>query len=102
MPQRSDFDGFPHRVRYQPIGTRAGVLRDALPPAAPDLFIDLLQKTFVYAPERRATAAECMMHPFFAEVVNRKVELPTGHVLPRYLRKMKTPEAMLANFPNGP
>jgi serine/threonine protein kinase len=78
------------------------VLRDALPHTAPVPFIDLLQRVFVYAPEKRATAAECMVHPFFADVVEGKVALPSGHALPKYLRKMRRPDRMLRNFPDGP
>jgi glycogen synthase kinase 3 beta len=102
MPRPGDFDGFPHRLEYQPIGTRAGVLRDALPDTAPDSFIDLLQKAFVYAPERRATAADCMMHPFFTDVVDGTLALPNGRKLASYLKKMKTPKRILTNFHDGP
>jgi serine/threonine protein kinase len=102
LPQPGDFDGFPRKRRYQPVGTRAGVLKDALPHTTPDPFIDLLQRAFVYAPEKRATAADCMMHPFFAEVVDGSVALPSGCPLPGYLKRMRTPEDMLANFPDGP
>jgi serine/threonine protein kinase len=102
MPRPSDFDGFPHRLEYQPIGSRASVLRDALPETAPDSFIDLLQKAFAYAPETRVTAADQLMHRFFADVVDGTVSLPNGRKLPSYLKKVGTPKRMLTNFLDGP
>jgi len=47
--------------------------------AAGDDLLDLLDKMFLYDPKRRATATECLKHPYFS---NRPA--PTvGHLLPK-------------------
>ena len=42
------------------------------------LMIDLLDKIFVYNPDRRLNAAQALAHPFFKEVREGSVVLPNG------------------------
>jgi serine/threonine protein kinase len=101
-PHPRDFNGFPHPRSWPAAPTGAGLPRERFARSMPNTFIDLLGRVFVYAPEKRATAADCMRHPFFADLLDGAVTFPNGQPLPDYLLKMKTPDAMLANFPNGP
>jgi glycogen synthase kinase 3 beta len=102
LPGPTDFDGFTHKKRFQAPGGRISSLVESLPKATPD-FIDLLTKVFVYAPEKRATAAQCMTHPFFAECVRGEFRLPNNPntSLPDYFPLIASPEVMLGHFPFG-
>jgi glycogen synthase kinase 3 beta len=101
-PKPTDFDGFEHKKRYVPVPVKTITLAGALPRSAPPDFLDLLDSIFVYAPEKRATAAALMKHPFFKDIFSPDTKLPNHAPLPSYLAKMTTPEEMLRNFPNGP
>ena len=61
-----------------------------------------MTKIFVYAPAKRATAADCMRHPFFADLFVEGTKLPNNVDLPKILETMRTPEEMLRNYPDGP
>jgi glycogen synthase kinase 3 beta len=102
MPDSTDFASFAHKKNVLPPSGRVGKLADVLPKGTPRIFTDLLHRIFVYAPERRATAAECMAHPFFVECATGSLTLSNGSPLPEYFAQMQSPEEMLANFPNGP
>ncbi|KAH0785719.1 CMGC family protein kinase [Histomonas meleagridis] len=102
-PQKSDLDTFVHKKQISFFGGKIRSLRAVLPNYVQDDFVDLLQKIFLYAPDKRLTADECMKHPFFAELFNEDVKVPGSNMcLPEYLKLMRTPEEMIRNFPNGP
>jgi glycogen synthase kinase 3 beta len=102
MPRTGDFDGFPHKKRFQVPPGKIGSLEEAMPKGVGPEFLDLLSAIFVYAPSRRATAAQCMKHPFFADCVTGEVQIPSHAPLPEYFTLIRSPEEMLANFPDGP
>jgi glycogen synthase kinase 3 beta len=101
-PGPHDFDGFTHKKKWPLLGNKNGQLAHVLPKRTPKEFVDLLSTVFVYAPEQRATAAQCMGHPFFAGLFQPGVLLPNRMPLPEYLGKIGTVEQMRANFPTGP
>jgi glycogen synthase kinase 3 beta len=102
LPRSSDFNDFSHQKKFQAPPGKIGRLEDALPKSVGPEFFDLLATIFVYAPARRATAAQCMRHPFFADCVTGEAQLPTRAPLPEHFALMRSPEEMLANFPDGP
>lgn len=102
MPKPGDFDSFDHKKRFTICETKTGTLQDALPKWVAPEFVDLMSKVLVYDPARRATAAQCMEHPFFQDIFGDDVVLPNKAKLPEYLKLMRTPRDMLKNFPNGP
>jgi glycogen synthase kinase 3 beta len=102
LPAPGDFDGFKHKKQFSPPTGKVGTLAESMPKGTPPEFIALLQEVFVYAPERRATALACMAHPFFVECVTGTLVLPSRAPLPEYFALMRSPQEMLANFPNGP
>jgi glycogen synthase kinase 3 beta len=101
-PKPTDFDNFEHKKPYQPVAVSPRTLASALPKWTPPGFVDVLCQAFVYAPEKRATAAALMRHPFFADLFCKDLKLPNKAPLPDYLARMSTPENMFRNFPNGP
>jgi glycogen synthase kinase 3 beta len=101
LPTISDFDGFTHSKQFEVPSVKVRSLVGTLPKGTPKEFIDLLNRVFVYAPEKRATAAECMGHPFFADCRAGNLRLPNGAPLPEYFAMMRSAEEMLGNFPNG-
>ena len=101
-PKPEDLTTFEHSKKYPLFGVKPTSLKQALPKFATPDFIDLLTQIFVYDPTKRPTAAQCMKHPFFAELFTPDAKLPNGHKLPDYFQKIKTPEEMLKNYPDGP
>lgn len=101
-PSPEDLESFESSKRFTQFGVKGMSLKGALPQFTPPEFIDLLEKIFVFNIKKRYTAADCMKHPFFAELFKPGVTLPNEKPLPEYLNKMKTPEEMFRNFPNGP
>lgn len=101
-PKQVDIDTYVHKRKYAYLGPRPGKINDALPHYVPPEFIDLMTKIFVYAPAKRATAADCMRHPFFADLFVEGTKLPNNVDLPKCLETMRTPEEMLRNYPDGP
>lgn len=57
-------------------------IEKALPSNTPPDLLDLLKEIFVYNPLKRPTAAQCMGHPFFADLFDEKAHLPNGNRLP--------------------
>ena len=99
-PKLGDLDTFHHRQILTYLGPRHSKLHEVMPSSTDPLFLDLLDHILVWNVEKRFTADECMKHPFFADLFNSN--LPNGNKLPDYLYKMKSPEEMNLNFPNGP
>jgi hypothetical protein len=102
MPGSGGFDGFTHEKGFQPPTGRIGTITEALPRGIPGEFVDIMAGIFVSTPEMRATAAQCMAHPFFAECAAGRIGLPSNDPLPDYFALMRTIEEMQANFPDGP
>ncbi|EAY14003.1 CMGC family protein kinase [Trichomonas vaginalis G3] len=100
MPKIGDLDTFQHNLPLIFIGPRYTKLQNEFPPDTDPEFLDLLNHIFVWNVNNRYSAADCMRHPFFKDVWNLK--LPNGNDLPEYFHKMKTPEEMFENFPDGP
>ena len=50
-----------------------------------DEFCDLIDKIFVYEPNKRLTPYQAMCHPFFKELKNDNFELPGGVKVPPHL-----------------
>jgi glycogen synthase kinase 3 beta len=48
-------------------------------------FYDLIDKIFVYEPNKRLSPYEAMCHPFFKELKDEKFELPGGVKIPKHL-----------------
>ncbi|EAY09096.1 CMGC family protein kinase [Trichomonas vaginalis G3] len=101
-PNPEDLESFESSKRFTQFGIKGMTLKAALPSFTPPEFIDLLEKIFIFNVKKRYTAVDCMRHPFFADLFNPGTTLPSGKPLPDYLYKMKTPEEMFRNFPNGP
>jgi glycogen synthase kinase 3 beta len=102
VPESGDFDGFAHKKQFNVGDGKVRTVAEFLGKGAAREFIELLNRIFVYAPENRPTAEECMEHPFFAEVRAGRLKLPNGGPLPAYLGKMRSAKEMLGNFPRGP
>lgn len=101
-PRPEDLEAFPHNKKYPHMGMKTGKLADCLPSFAQPEFVDLMEKIFVYNPSKRITAAAAMKHPFFREVIEPGACLPNKAPVPAYIAKMRTPEEMLRNYPDGP
>ena len=101
-PKPEDLTTFEHTKKYPLFGVKTTTLKATLPKFATPEFIDLLTQIFVYDPTKRPTAAQCMKHPFFAELFTPDVKLPNGRPLPEYFSKIKSAEDMLHNYPDGP
>ena len=56
----------------------------------------LLASVLVYAPHQRPSAAQLLAHPWFADLPNRAVKLPSGAPLPRTLFDYSKEELALA------
>lgn len=102
VPRPTDFSSFSHKKKFAWTGGKTSTLADILPKWANPDFMDLMNKIFVYDPDKRITAAECMRHKFFQDVFNEDTKLPNKQKLPDYLKLIRTPEEMLRNFPDGP
>jgi glycogen synthase kinase 3 beta len=101
-PGPTDFVGFAHKKQFPKTGERWSGIAAALGSEAPPDFVEFMKTVLVYDPRRRATAADCMTHPFFADVVAGQIRLPNGMELPQYIKKMRTPAEARWNFPDGP
>lgn len=101
-PKQADIDTYTHKKKYAYLGPRPGNIRDVLPKWIPPEFANLMDTIFVYAPGKRATAVDCMKHPFFADLFTDDAKLPNGVGLPSYFDKIRYPEAMFTNYPEGP
>lgn len=101
-PKSLDLSSYSHNKHYSYVGSKSGTLQDVLPRWTPPEFVDLLNKIFVYDPQKRLTAEQCMRHQFFVEVFAPDAKLPNQAGLPDYLMLIKTPEEMFKNFPTGP
>ncbi|OHT11358.1 CMGC family protein kinase [Tritrichomonas foetus] len=81
QPSREDLASFSHppmKVTTQRITT----LEASLPKHTPPDILDLLSKIFVYNPNKRLTAEECMRHPCFSDLFTRKLKMPNGNRIP--------------------
>lgn len=101
-PKPEDLTTFVHRKQYPfDFGKGAGI-EEKMPKWVPPEFVDLMKHIFVYDPYKRFTAAQCMSHPFFAELFVPGKTMPNRNPLPDYLANMTSPEEMLHNYPDGP
>lgn len=82
-PTEFDLRSFPHphQVQIDPVVIDSP-LDEKLPKHAPAELIDLLKKIFVYNPQRRLTARDCMNHPFFDDLFNYEITMPDGRPAP--------------------
>ena len=99
-PKLGDLDTFQHKQQLTYLGPRYSKLHEAFPSNTDPKFLDLLDHILVWNVDKRYSAEDCMRHSFFSDLFDLK--LPNGKPLPDYLYKMRTPEEMYANFPNGP
>ena len=67
-PTGEDLRSFEHG-EVQSFPNQTTTLQKKLPPHTPPDLLDLLRSIFVYDPTKRPTAAECMRHPCFSEIV---------------------------------
>jgi serine/threonine protein kinase len=82
-PTAEDYESFQHTITTNSDWVRTTSLAEVLPEHTPCLLTDLLEKIFVYNPQKRITAGECMHHPFFDDLFNRKrILLPNGGAPP--------------------
>jgi glycogen synthase kinase 3 beta len=100
-PVPDDFTGFQHKKQWTGASRGSG-LAHALPKEVTADFLELMAVVLVYSPQKRATAADCMRHPFFRPLFEPGASLPGGREMPPYLARMRTPEEMEASFPKGP
>ena len=70
----------------------AKVFKNPIPESA----IDLLSRVLVYTPSARPTAIELCTHPFFDELTDPEVRLPSGKPLPRSLFNYTSEEIQYA------
>ena len=82
-PTELDLKSFPHphHMQVEPYAIETP-LCERLPKHAPKELIDLLQKIFVYNPQKRLTAKQCMDHPFFDDLFNYDITMPDGRPAP--------------------
>ena len=83
QPTESDLQSFSHTLLHNPAWRQVTTLKNALPPETPPLLLDLLTKIFVYNPDRRPKARDCMNHPFFDDLFsNKRLILPSSKPFP--------------------
>lgn len=79
QPTENDLKQFDHTLSPDPRWKQTTCLKDVLPRNTPPLLLDLLRKIFVYDPNARFTAKQCMNHPFFDDLFSEKRYLLPSH-----------------------
>ena len=79
QPTSVDLCQFRHTLNPNPLWKHTTTLKECLPSHAPPLLLDLLTKIFVYDPNERLTAKQCMNHPFFDDLFTEKRLLLPSH-----------------------
>ena len=86
-PRDEDYGSFQHTIMTDKSWMRTKSIRLVLPEHTPESFIDLISKIFVYDPNKRLTARECMDHPFFDDLFTNKITLlPNNIPIPKLSR----------------
>jgi serine/threonine protein kinase len=81
-PTEHDMDSFEHSASIELAPAASASLEEILPRHTPPDLLDLLRRIFVYNPGLRPTALECMGHPFFAELFELDIPMPSKRPLP--------------------
>lgn len=81
-PTEDDLNSFQHSGRvYLPRGDPVPLER-VIPHGIPSELLGLMRKIFVFNPNKRPTALECMKHSYFDPLFNNHYQLPNGNPLP--------------------
>jgi serine/threonine protein kinase len=81
-PSDDDMDSFEHSASIELAPAASATLEGTLPRHTPPDVLDLLRRIFVYNPERRPSALECMGHACFAELFELDIPMPSKRPLP--------------------
>ncbi|OHS96972.1 Glycogen synthase kinase-3 [Tritrichomonas foetus] len=84
-PSASDEASFEHPKPFPQVEQICS-LENALPLSTDENLLELLRRIFVYNPNKRPTAEECMRSPYFDELFVEGVKLPNGNPLPNLPR----------------
>jgi glycogen synthase kinase 3 beta len=85
-PTDNDLQSFQHTVQIDLQGIESRQLEDVLPPHTPAGVVSFLKTIFVYNPENRPTAIECMQDHCFDDLFAQGIALPNGRPLPPLIR----------------
>jgi glycogen synthase kinase 3 beta len=80
-PTIDEVKSFDHPIEFPPV-EKISSLRMALPASTPSELLELLTQIFVYNPNARPSAEECMTSTYFDELFIEGVKLPNGGNLP--------------------
>jgi glycogen synthase kinase 3 beta len=76
-PTEEDMASFEHPIPFPKV-EQVSSLRFALPAATPSALLELLKRIFVYNPDARPSAEECMASSYFDELFEPGTKLPSG------------------------
>ena len=91
-PSEEDLRSFDHDLNATLPQQAITSLSNVLPKHTPPDLLDLLSKIFVYNPQSRISAQDCLLHPFFDELFERGATMPNHHPLPRLDRHLSLPK----------
>ena len=86
-PSFNELHKIPHEIKCPLIREKPLTLEGVLPPNTPTDLKDLLKQIFVYIPEKRPTAEQCMNHKFFDELFVKGMTMPDGSPLPACIKR---------------
>lgn len=101
-PKSVDLQSFQHTKKFTNIIPSPSGLKNIFPNYVPPGFIDLISKIFVFNPKKRITAAQCLKHPFFADLFDPDAKLPTAQPFPLHLKNIRSDNLIYSNYPIGP
>ena len=86
-PTDEELASFPHNANPALAPAALTTVKDMLPRHTPPDLLDLLKQIFVYDPNKRPTALECMNHECFDEIFDPELVMPDGRPFPVLERK---------------
>jgi glycogen synthase kinase 3 beta len=81
-PTHEDLESFQHSAQLELAPAAAVTLEETLPRHTPPEVLDLLKRIFVYRPDARPSALDCMNHPCFAELFELDIQMPSKRPFP--------------------
>jgi serine/threonine protein kinase len=85
-PSNDDLHSIPHVVAFPFSNGVARGIESVLPERTPHDLMDLLKKIFVYNPNKRLRAKDCIKHKFFDELFVKGMTMPNNDPLPPLFR----------------
>ena len=85
-PTFNELHQIPHEIKCPMVRGQPQTLDAVLPANTPKDLRDLLKRIFVYVPEKRPTALQCMKHKFFDELFAKGMTMPNGAPIPNLKR----------------